>query len=534
MKSFAIQEKNKDKNYRIRSISIWFGGILIVLFAVIVFFARVNMRMTQKNKIDLFAQNLQEIAFYFWAIDNDIAKMLVMLDDLAVKYQNWENILVTQSEQIDTLMQYVNKNNEYLYNLGFKKYAFLIDLISKVWYEKEEIKDLLGATQPYNYLVILQNTNEKRPNGGFFWSFAFVTFDKGRITNLEIIDSYYPDYFAPNARIPLKDWEKNLFPLAKKGIGFIAGNKFGFTDLDGENLKKLYEMSFNTHYDKKKLNTLIMPEKQKLLLHKYIKGVIFVRLDLFTKYFPQLEKLSQEWQFVNANIDLIRGEVKSNKKEKYIKEANLFFRDNRKKIFKAVINNLEEIIHDRWIHIYLSNVSSWLVKILEHNNLMTTFQPNTIYARDINIAQNKSDAFVDKYLEIVDMEWHVIDSVHDDIISIEQLPKWSYRLKIYYHFNLPSAYVKYMSFLEKQYHITMTDREKSILSLVPHVQDWKEFLWATQWMVYFPKDISLKNIYGVDDRTTIVNTPVSIVQKYTSYITQENQTKIIEIVFEKR
>ena len=30
---------------------------------------------------------------------------------------------------------------------------------------QKEIFELLGKNQPLNYLIILQNTNEKRPNG---------------------------------------------------------------------------------------------------------------------------------------------------------------------------------------------------------------------------------------------------------------------------------------------------------------------------------------------------------------------------------
>jgi hypothetical protein len=33
---------------------------------------------------------------------------------------------------------------------------------------REEIYMLLGRDQPFNYLILLQNGNEKRPNGGFF------------------------------------------------------------------------------------------------------------------------------------------------------------------------------------------------------------------------------------------------------------------------------------------------------------------------------------------------------------------------------
>lgn len=165
MKSFAIQEKaQKKKSYQVKSISVWFAVFLVVVFAVVAFFAKVNTWISYKSKIDLFNQNLQEIAFYFWAVDKDVAQMLVTIDELSASYQSGENILQTQSKKIDDLMEYIKKNKSYLQSLGFQKYEFLTELISNVWDQKQEIKELLGENQPYNYLVILQNTNEKRPN----------------------------------------------------------------------------------------------------------------------------------------------------------------------------------------------------------------------------------------------------------------------------------------------------------------------------------------------------------------------------------
>lgn len=241
-----------------------------------------------------------------------------------------------------------------------------------------------------------------------------------------------------------------MFPEADN-IGFIAGNKYGFTDIDGKNIKDLYEMSFNTHYNQQKLSKLINPEIHEKLLHKYIKGVIFVRLDLFTKYFPQLEKQSHEWQFVNANIDLIRGKVVKDKKEKYIKEANLFFQDNWKDLFKAIINNLEEIIQQRGINIYLSNITESTYEALKKNMLTTEFSTGKIYLRDTNIANNKSDAFVTKNVEIYDEFGMLVGDTDNDILDITSLKKGNYTIKIYYAFNILPSYIALMEKLEDQY-----------------------------------------------------------------------------------
>jgi hypothetical protein len=64
----------------------------------------------------------------------------------------------------------------------------------------------------------------------------------------------------------------------------------------------------------------------------------------------------REWQFINASIDIIRGEVRGNKKEIYIAEVLDYFFNNSTTIAKNLINNRDEILHKRYIQIYLSDM----------------------------------------------------------------------------------------------------------------------------------------------------------------------------------
>jgi len=57
---------------------------------------------------------------------------------------------------------------------------------------EKDIASLLGMEDPQTYLIVLQNTAEKRPNGGFFWSFALVTLAKWKVIDLQVSDSYHP------------------------------------------------------------------------------------------------------------------------------------------------------------------------------------------------------------------------------------------------------------------------------------------------------------------------------------------------------
>jgi hypothetical protein len=57
----------------------------------------------------------------------------------------------------------------------------------------EELPDLLGEKEKKTYLVLFQNNMELRPTGGFIGSFAFVSFDKGRLIDISVQDVYDAD-----------------------------------------------------------------------------------------------------------------------------------------------------------------------------------------------------------------------------------------------------------------------------------------------------------------------------------------------------
>jgi len=84
----------------------------------------------------------------------------------------------------------------------------------------------------------------------------------------------------------------------------------------------------------------------------------------------------REWQFINASIDIIRGEVRGNKKELYIAEVLDYFFNNSTTIAKNLINNRDDVLNKRYIQIYLSDmfVSKEFRDMLRRNGLNTTFQ----------------------------------------------------------------------------------------------------------------------------------------------------------------
>lgn len=495
-KQFSIGE-TKSKNSKMPPIQFFIYSLLfLIFFRWFSLYSNITNILFWWSPLDIFTKDLQTLSIYFLPIDKEVSHELYTLDTIVQSYMQWENIFKTKKSEIEEVRYYIINNQNYLSSLWFQRYESLMKFLSDLYDHREEVYALLWENQNYNYLIPLQNWNEKRPNWWFFWSFAFVTFSWWHIKNLEIIDSYLADYIAPKSRIMLPQRYSKYF--WEKWLWFIAWNKFWFTDMDWRNLKILYEKAFNEDYETDKVNEMYS-EKQRNLLHdKYIKWVIFLNSDLLTELLPWFTDKMREWQFINASIDIIRWENRGNKKELYIAEVLDYFFKNSKNIAKNLINNRDEVLNKRYIQIYLSDmfVSQWFRDMIARNNLNTRFQWWKIYARDTNINNNKADDFLTKRLKLYSSTWQLITSQQNEILSLEWLPVGDYQLVIDYYFFVPESYIKFIHWLEDKYGIKITSREEWILVIKPvNHWDWKpERFWLEKWIIYYPWNMQITSV----------------------------------------
>jgi hypothetical protein len=464
-------------------------------------------------------------------IDKEFSQFLINLHNIIESYVQWENILHEKEQEIASARKYIYENKNYLAWLWFENYTTIMEFLADSWKYKDELFILLGKDTPQNYLIILQNSNEKRPNGWFFWSFAFVQVYQWRIQHLEIIDSYLPDFIGYKVWLEPPIWSQTFLP--EKRVAFVAANWFGFTPIDGSNIKKLYEDVFGWNYDQERVSSMIDSDIFSLLVDKHIKWVIFIETKLLESIMPSITQKLRERQFVNAAIDIIRWESRSNKKEIYIAEVNKFFKENTLTISKHIINNFSNVIDQRSINIFLSNVSDQFYGLIQKRHLSNNYNSNHIYARDINDSYNKIDGFIQKNIQIVDDNGRIVSESDSDIIAIDELNNGRYTMFISYNLTIPNFYRDVIKSFEKKYDIELGNREKIILWLMPNVWITPEWWlrYRTRSVVYFPMYVTIPHWQDIGFRSEFFTAPFARGWYYNMRIRDGETRKTVSIDF---
>jgi hypothetical protein len=173
-----------------------------------------------------------------------------------------------------------------------------------------------------------------------------------------------------------------------------------------------------------------------------------------------------------------------------------YFDTNKITIAKNLINHREEILQKRYVHIFLSTTTQPLRDFLVHHNLNTRYSFGNIYTRDINTANNKSDAFITKSVQLMGSGTSL--QTTSDILDISSLSPGEYRLQIDYDFNVPESYSRFIETLAQKYEITLTPREQDILVLGPVVYENKPVprWWETRGVIYFPPNAEITKVQG--------------------------------------
>lgn len=498
MKSFWFKKQHKkswNQQINIGFAVLWF--ICFLLFSVV---SSVQNTVKAEPNETLFEKNFGDLALYVSPYDARAASVLLSIQRIVNWYEQKQDYLKTYRGDIENVLQYISNKPSSFSQLGLQEYKPFLDFLSEATANKDDIFSLLGSERPQTYLIALQNGAEKRPNGWFFWSFIKVTIFDAHITDIKLIDSYMPGVLRPDVAIRAPEWA-NHFLSGENKITFLASNKFWFTDMDGANIKKIYDIVYGED----------------------VRGVILVNSNLFAEIIPWFQEYLREWQFENASIDLIRGANLPNKKELYFQWVNELIQKQPLELAKAVIKNFDYIQNNRYIQAHLVRVQPEFQSFLKHQKITTVFDNNHIFLWDYNSSFNKIDWFIKKNITILDAQQKVVYDGWKDVVPINNLLSGEYTMYIQYAMNVPDSYKSYIDSLVKEYWISLNLREKHILALIPQ--------WSTRGVIYAPKNITFSDIQGKTKTDKTFVTPFSNNAFYILENTENNSIKEVVVKF---
>ncbi len=497
MNGFGFTKPVEKHRYsRIHTGFIFMIGGFFLIFSIV---TRMQSVVFASPSQTLFDQDIGQLALYLSTYDTRASSVLLSIQRVMQWYEH-KDFLKTYQWDIENILQYVSNNPDTFAQMGLQEYKPFLDFVAGLSAQKKDIFSLLGKDKPQTYIIALQNAAEKRPNGWFFGSFVKVTLSDAKVVEMQFIDSYVPGIIRPDISLKAPSWSQTFLSWDDK-ITFLASNKFWFTDIDGANIKKLYDMTYNAD----------------------IRGVFFVNSNIFADLLPGFQEKLWEWQFTNASVDLIRWQALPNKKELYFDWVKDLLETRKVDLAKAIAKHFHLVQDSRYIQSYLVRTSPELTNFLQEQWIQTVFNKHHIYIWDYNSSYNKIDTFIKKTVTIFDSNNKLVKESAQDVISIKDMIPGKYTIHIQYSMNIPDSYLNFIESLRKQFGITLQVREKHILALYPE--------WSTRGVVYTPDNITLGWIEWPVKNQALFKTPFSNNGFYVLENTVNNSIKEVTIPF---
>ncbi len=156
------------------------------------------------------AINLAELLEKLSSLGNrglNIQKQLTVVAQKALKGETYDVVFYSENlaleldfiyRELGFLQSELENTNGFTKKIikPFLKSSDLASVRQKVLAGKqisESLPIILGNTSPVKYLVLFQNNMELRPTGGFIGSFALITFDRGKLIDINVSDVYEAD-----------------------------------------------------------------------------------------------------------------------------------------------------------------------------------------------------------------------------------------------------------------------------------------------------------------------------------------------------
>jgi hypothetical protein len=384
-KTWGFQKVDKRKQVNI--FKLWKASIFLIIFTICFSFFSFTNDVVHASKTSLI-EKLAKFSQLSFLNKNNIPSQIA---DFILAYKNWKNIL---SDKYKPVFLFTENH--------------LSDLISILWYwavknqlvsiykqfspYKKDIFKLLGKEQEKRYLIIFENIGEERPDGGFFGSFAEVSFSGGHLKDWKVIDSY--KIIFDQCQLTGSNWYKNCdrtklhikHNLKKYNklftyTSFLNSNYFWFTELNWKNIIVHYKKA----YPNKKIN-----------------WVIFVKSNILKYLLVDGEKISWKMEMINYKNLMKKKKwlLKKWIKDEYLTFVKQIILSKKKDMFINFVKNYDKIRENGLIRVYLPEVTDKFQKYLKENNFVYYNDNKSAYLFFYNVGNNKASKFVDHVVTV--------------------------------------------------------------------------------------------------------------------------------------
>jgi hypothetical protein len=301
-------------------------------------------------------------------------------------------------------------------------------------------------TEPQTIFVWLMNTSEKKPFGWFFGSFIIINYTPRSQPTRSLIDSYHPQTVR-NYRLSLPDYYQTIMPLGDGKIWMLWANMLWWTHDDATTIRTVYHEIYGKKLD----------------------WIILLDYTLFRDIIPARDNLTRKREFLNATVDMRRGESRANKKEDSFRDIQTIMTNPRYRI--KTVSKLPRLMSYWWkgkLHLTppTQYQSTSINQRLIDKQWLIKYQPESMYLGEYNLSFNKIDKFT---TTTTSLAWPQETKSRTDI-SIFPNTVWQSWNYIWIHTittEVPERYTNQITKREKDFGLTLSARERTILSLDP-------------------------------------------------------------------
>jgi hypothetical protein len=87
MKSFGFKKVEiKNRKWYAKNINIAYIFLLFLCFLLFAIYGNLSNFLFSDSKIDLFKEDLEEVAFYFWNFDRELSRTILNVDGMLQAY----------------------------------------------------------------------------------------------------------------------------------------------------------------------------------------------------------------------------------------------------------------------------------------------------------------------------------------------------------------------------------------------------------------------------------------------------------------